>query len=212
MLSRLYSANRGLLQQKLGLMEALVTRFGVAKAKDIYQTACPIVGASMGQHIRHSMDHIERAIYAISHFKEQQQQQQEEHVKIRYDVRERGGADEHDLMAAQERIQRVSQMLENITHSQSYIPVLDHRVDAVFMLSGDDDTEMPLPSTAARELGFACHHGIHHMAMVKIIALQTAQLPASDLPLSFGKAPSTQNFERTQKKGQEEEATVVDSS
>lgn len=190
MLSRLYNANRGLLNQKLGLMEVLVKRFGEQNAKEIYRTTCPIVGASMGQHIRHSMDHIERAIYATSH---------PDDTKIRYDVRERGCADEHDMAAAEDRIRRVSKMLEEVTVSQSYIPVIDHRVDALFMLSGDDETEMPLPSTAARELGFACHHGIHHMAMVKIIAIQTAKLPESDLPASFGKAPSTLNFERLEK-------------
>ena len=187
MLSRLYSANSGLLRQKLGLIDALVTRFGAQSAKEIYQTMCPIVGASMGQHIRHSMDHIERAVYATSH---------PDDTTIRYDVRQRGSVDEHDMEAAAERIQRVSQMLQDVSVSQSYIPVIDHRVNALFMLSGDDDTEMPLPSTAARELGFACHHGIHHMAMVKIIAIQTAKLPESDLPPSFGKAPSTLNYER----------------
>ena len=133
------------------------------------------------------MDHIEKAVYATSH---------PDARKIRYDVRERGSLDETDMDAAEKRIQRVSKMLEEVTSTQSYIPVIDHRIEACFMLSGDDDTEIPIPSNVARELGFACHHAIHHMALVRIIALQTAKLPESDLPHSFGKAPSTLNFER----------------
>lgn len=187
MLSKLYSANNGILRQKLGLMQVMVSRFGSEQAKQIYQTPCPIVGASIGQHFRHAMDHIEKAVSATSRPDAQ---------KIRYDIRERGGLDETDMEAAEERIQRVSKMLEEVSSRQSYIPVIDHRIQACFMLSGDDDTEIPIPSNAARELGFAAHHAIHHMAMVRIIALQTAKLPESDLPHSFGRAPSTLNFER----------------
>ena len=68
-------------------------------------------------------------------------------------------------------------------------------VDACFMLSGDDESEYSLPSTIAREIGFAAHHAIHHMAMVRIIA----EINFVDLPLPQGlwKAPSTLNFEKT---------------
>lgn len=145
------------------------------------------MGASIGQHIRHSNDHIEKALYATSH---------PETIKIQYDIRKRGCPDENDMIAAGERIERVIQMLREIGDSQEYIPVIDHRIQACFMLSGDDEHEFPLPSTAARELGFAAHHAIHHLALVRIIALHTLKLPESDLPSDFGKAPSTVNFER----------------
>jgi hypothetical protein len=64
------------------------------------------------------------------------------------------------------------------------------KVNAFFMLSGDP-MEFQLTSTIQRELGFAVHHAIHHMAMVKIIFHETLQLPPELLPLDFGKAPST---------------------
>ena len=187
MLSRLYSANNGILRQKLSLVQTMVNRFGQAEAEAAYRKVCPVVGATMGQHIRHSMDHIERAIDATSH---------PEASQIHYDLRKRGSLDEHDMVAAQARIAKVSKVLEDITDSDSYIPVMDHRVQACFMLTGDDEKEFALPSTAARELGFAVHHAIHHMAMVRIICLQTLKMPESDLPASLGKAPSTQNYER----------------
>jgi hypothetical protein len=43
-------------------------------------------------------------------------------------------------------------------------------------------------------LGFAAHHAIHHMAMVKIIAIQTLGVKEIDLPADFGMAPSTVNY------------------
>jgi hypothetical protein len=67
------------------------------------------------------------------------------------------------------------------------------------MLSGDPQ-EFILPSTVTRELGFAAHHGIHHMAMVKIIAVETLQIPPEALTPDFGKAPSTIVFDQSQRK------------
>jgi hypothetical protein len=66
----------------------------------------------------------------------------------------------------------------------------------------DDDDEtakmMGLTSTIGRELGFAAHHAIHHMALIKIIATQSAGLSADhDLPADFGRAPSTVQHDRS---------------
>lgn len=193
MLSRLYHANQGILRQKLGLLQLLEHQRGGSSssgASTAFQQVCPLVGASVGQHMRHSMDHIERAITATSH---------PESTQIHYDVRQRGGLDEYDMAAARTRIERVSKLLqEQLMDSDHYVPVMDHRVQACFMLSGDDDKEYALPSTAARELGFAVHHAIHHMAMIKVIVVHTLQVPESKLPTGFGRAPSTQNFDRQQ--------------
>jgi hypothetical protein len=59
----------------------------------------------------------------------------------------------------------------------------------------DADAEMDLSSTIGRELGFAAHHAIHHLAMVKIIAIHTLGLDENELPNGFGMAPSTVRFE-----------------
>ena len=68
------------------------------------------------------------------------------------------------------------------------------------MLSGDSPDEYALTSTVSRELGFAAHHAIHHMAMVRIMATceHVGQLTDQDLPPDFGRAPSTVNFDHTQ--------------
>lgn len=158
---------------------------------------CPIIKATMGQHIRHSMDHVERAVVCAQHHHRQEGEGEQRSV-IHYDLRERDTADEHDWMAADSRIHRVSAMLEDLSKANGIL-VLNRPVDASFMLSGDSNTEYCLPSTIARELGFAAHHAIHHLAMVKIIATNPAigALKDSDLPADFGRAPSTVNFDHT---------------
>jgi hypothetical protein len=182
MLSSLCRSNLGILRQKIGLIEALVTKFGAEEAKTIFKATCPIVQASIGQHVRHSMDHLERAAYAASYAEESE---------IHYDLRVRGVVDEHDMDAATSRILRIEAQIEGLTSNPSYISVMSHPIKACFMLSGDSEFEYMLPSTVARELGFAAHHAIHHLALVRIIAINTVGLSASDLPQDFGRAPST---------------------
>ena len=71
---------------------------------------------------------------------------------------------------------------------------------ASFMLSGDaSDPEMRLTSTIGRELGFAAHHALHHLAMVKVICIHTIGLEDKELGLDFGKAPSTIRFDNKQR-------------
>ena len=74
--------------------------------------------------------------------------------------------------------------------------VTTNPLTAYFNLSADSDAEIGLPSTVGRELGFCTHHAIHHLALVKIIALQTLGLDEGDLPHGFGRAPSTLLFDR----------------
>jgi hypothetical protein len=186
LLSSLCRSNLGILRQKLGLIEALVTKFGAEEAKILYKATCPIVQASIGQHVRHSMDHLERAAHAATNAEERE---------IHYDVRIRGGTDEHDMDAAATRILRIEAQLTACASTPTYISVMSHPIQACFMLSDDSELEYKLPSTVARELGFAAHHAIHHLAMVRIIATNTVGLSDLELPQDFGRAPSTVNYD-----------------
>jgi hypothetical protein len=189
LLVSLCRANQGILKQKMGLMEALLRHHGPAIAHSIYQTTCPIVKASIGQHIRHSMDHMEHAVRAALYPQHE----------LHYDRRERGGADENHWDAAYDRLRKIASLIDDLGSTASDA-VTEHPVGAMFMLSGDADTEFRLHSTVARELGFAAHHAIHHLAMVKIIAInEVGKLKESDLPPDFGRAPSTVNFDHSLK-------------
>lgn len=199
-LSKLCQANLGVLTQKLGLLSSLTNKHGSKKAKELFKTTCPLVQASIGQHFRHSLDHMELA----GNIAASPKMGGSGPAQLHYDIRERGCSSEHDMDAAAERIFNIINRLEvvaltseNKKPDDKLVPKQELPVQACFMLSGDSGTECALMSSIGRELGFAAHHAIHHMAMVKLIATQTAGLADSDLPNGFGRAPSTILFDET---------------
>ena len=107
LLKRLCQANRDILAQKLGLMKALVSRNNPNGARHLYQTVCPVVRASMGQHMRHSLDHVDRAVNF-----------EPGSSSIHYDLRQRDTPEERDweLMAA--RIQHTQQQLTELSRAR----------------------------------------------------------------------------------------------
>lgn len=185
LLKSLCRANQGILLQKVGLMEVLTSHHGPDRAHQLYRIVCPVVKATMGQHMRHSLDHVERAL----NFYEPQ---------IHYDLRERDTPEEQDWNLMEARILKIQRQLEFVSGTIEEETVLNRQVHACFMLSGDSDNEFCIPSTAGRELAFAAHHATHHLALIKIIATgEVGGLKDSDLPSNFGRAPSTVNFERS---------------
>jgi hypothetical protein len=198
-LQSLYKANLGILKQKLDLIQVMKEQFGTDVAKVQYAKKCDVVQASIGQHVRHSMDHMELAANMAIQCATSLSTTRGPKLEIHYDLRERGGSDEKDMDVAEDRIRRVELLLKNEAIRQQSEDETQHRPDEVyafFMLSGDP-MEFQLPSTIERELGFATHHAIHHMAMVKIIAQETLKLPPELLPVDFGKAPSTIVFDNS---------------
>ncbi len=202
-LSKLCNANLSILRQKVALLDALVNRHMTPqKAEEAFRSVCPLVGASIGMHLRHSMDHIERATIAAERaitasystpLDKKKKNSVNQRIDIHYDLRIRGGKDETDLDEARDRITRVSTLLSNVQKRfDSSNLTSEHPVEAFFFLSGDPTSpEVGLQSTIGRELGFAAHHAIHHLTLVKIIALNYAGLHQSDLPKDLGMAPST---------------------
>ena len=186
-------------------MTALRKTLGPKQANMSFAEKCPVVGASVGQHFRHSTDHMERVANNIEAEKEENDVDNLSN-EIHYDIRVRGGSDEKDMDAAEERVRRVMKLLEeDIDALISPSHTNDNKknnntVLACFMLSGDPtEDEFMLSSTVERELGFAVHHAIHHLAMVKIITMHTLKLLPSDaLPEGFGKAPSTIVYDNSQ--------------
>ena len=208
-LQALYRANLGILRQKLGLLDAIKEQFGPTQAQELFKQTCPVVNASIGQHLRHSMDHIEIAAQAaVAKVKVKASSSpassapSHEAVELHYDLRQRGGNDETELDEAEARIKRVQQILldgiddgDGDGEEEEDVENEKYSINAYFMLSGDYSDEFELPTSVPRELGFACHHGIHHLAMIKVIASQTLKLDPGLLPDDFGKAPSTIVFE-----------------
>lgn len=187
----LIRSNVALLMQKIALLDLMVARYGESKATEKFATVCPIVGASIGQHYRHSMDHVELAALVASSAGNADSTPA---GQLHYDLRVRGGTLEKDLELSRKRLVDVMDVFRSLLAEGE--SVMASPVDAYFNLSADSGAEIGLPSTVGRELGFAAHHAIHHMAMVKLIAVQTLGLKDSELPHGFGRAPSTLLFEK----------------
>lgn len=132
-------------------------------------------GASIGQHTRHTLDHYRKLINGF-----------ENSTVIDYDHRDRGVAVESDRDAALAEIASIIEGFDGLDETQLEFPI---RLRA--MVNGDGG-EAEMDSTLVRELWFATHHAIHHDAQIKAIAAEFG----SALPATFGRAPSTINFER----------------
>lgn len=188
-LTTLCRANLGILSQKTSLFNSLISKHGTEQARHFYKLKCPIIGASVGQHIRHSMDHLELAtIVAAS------TDIATDAPELHYDLRVRGGTLEHDMDEARKRIENTCLVLEKLSSQDA--DLVFQPVQANFFLTADESDEFGLASTIGRELGFAAHHAIHHMAMIRIAALNSCGLSEKDLPGDFGRAPSTIQHDR----------------
>lgn len=133
-----------------------------------------LAGGTIGKHLRHTLDHFGAILTGT---------QRDE--AIDYDHRARGVAVETDRSAAIEQIDGLRSGLTGLQND------LGGPVRIRVMLSGDG-TEAELDSTVVREVAFATHHGIHHVAMMKAIAGEMGVSLDGDI----GKAPSTIQHER----------------
>lgn len=162
-LKPLIRSNVAILTQKIALLDLLVARHGISEASDKFASVCPLVGASIGQHYRHSMDHVELAALIASSAAASASSPSSV-GELHYDLRVRGGTLEKDLHMSRQRIVDVVDVFQSL-RTENENAVAKTPVAAYFNLSSDDDSEIGLPSTVGRELGFAAHHAIHHMAM-----------------------------------------------
>lgn len=147
----------------------------------VYKYHSPLVEGSVGQHTRHSLDHLRKPLELLT-----ARQQGSDDTMIHYDIRDRNTLMETDRQIAIGHINDLEMTLRTVPQSH-----LLHPVRAVFMLSADG-SELDFMSTFSRELAFAVHHCIHHNALSKILLRH--HFPEQSVPEGFGMAPSTSNF------------------
>jgi hypothetical protein len=199
---------RAVLAQQKALLEAI--------SPAAYTHACDLTQASVGQHIRHALDHAALAVAAAA---------SPGCGRVRYDVRRRGTDVEACPSAALRELRRIEQDLDALC-DQTGTPrgAFDgaHPVDVAFMVDSQG-TEQTFSSTAGRELCFGAHHAVHHNFVVALMArarrgseakarraravalsLDGAQTgeeaalsgpPPFEVPDGFGTAPSTAQFQ-----------------
>lgn len=131
-------------------------------------------GGTAGKHVRHTIDHFAAIVAA-----------HDEGAPIDYDHRER----DVPMESLRHEALRVIEHLQARIAAQS--PASLKATVRVRVMLAADGTETELDSTLARELAFATHHAIHHLAMMKAIAAEFG----IRCPESLGKAPSTLHHE-----------------
>jgi hypothetical protein len=166
------------LGQKRALLQALTP------TPTHYTAPCPLAGnATIGQHLRHSLDHYARCLAAA---------EAATATTIRYDRRARGTAVESDIGEAKQEVDRLIKAVKSLPDAALAAPV-----SAAFVLSSDGEgEEQPLASTLGRELGFVTHHAIHHHALIKTMAGALGLEEVAGIE-DFGMAPSTAHYRRT---------------
>jgi hypothetical protein len=166
------------LERHAAIAEAVHDRCGAAAFAD----ACPTVGASVGAHLRHSLEHVQCCATAVDGLRSGART-----PILNYDGRERDAELERDpaYLAARSR-----ELLNGIVHGDGVD--LDAEVLAVFALDASGDDAL-LPSTLRRELAFAAHHATHHFFVAGLVAKSHLGLA---LPDDVGRAPATLRNDR----------------
>ncbi len=156
-----------LLEQCAGFIESIPEPVYTADATTIR-------GGTIGKHVRHALDHFAAALGGTAN-----------PAPIDYDHRARNVPMETERASALATIRAIQAQIGALDEAAMASPV------RIRVMLASDGSEAVLPSTLVRELAFATHHAIHHNAMMKTIAAEFG-LEVGD---QFGKAPSTLNFE-----------------
>ena len=127
------------------------------------------VSGSIGEHVRHGLDHVSALLTADSS------------TTLSYDRRHRGTAVETDPAEALRQIERLKCALETWSTRSLDEPI---RVTSIVSSSGDAVTGW---STLARELAFVVSHTIHHQAIIGLLLA----VHGRTVPERFGHSPST---------------------
>ena len=145
-------------------------RLVLTLSPDAYRMRTSRVSGSVGEHVRHVLDHLSSLVAACPF------------AVLSYDHRTRGTAVEVDPSAAVREMMRLDAALERWVDRTLNEPVA---VEAVLSTDGRSVTGW---STLGRELAFVMSHTIHHQAIVALLLEQQG----SDVPDEhFGYAPST---------------------
>ena len=147
---------------------------------DLYTRPCDAVqGSTIGQHVRHSLDHVGAALDALAG------------SVIDYDHRDRDTPIERDRTQALTCLCAMCARLRSVNDDAAL------RETRVRVMLDADGTEETLRSTLGREIAFASHHALHHHAMIGAIASRLGVC----VPEGFGRAPSTLHHDRAANRG-----------
>ena len=138
---------------------------------DLYTRAsAQSLGAGIGGHIRHNIDHYESFLGSIAQ------------NRIDYENRQRDPRLETDPAAARARLTSIGSVLQSLD-----LAILDSPIEVKMENAGDAPEAQWATTSARRELQFLLSHTVHHHALIAMICRQLG----TDIPEDFGVAPST---------------------
>ena len=173
------SSHSQVIEQSIDLLQ------GLSRAE--YQQVCqPLFSASIGQHMRHIIDHFDSLKRGIAS------------TTVDYNNRSRRSETETCLATAVRHLQEVKTWLLTLSHEQLSLALNVMPEVALHQHQhqhGAQEVSQPLPvaSTLARELMFCVSHAIHHYALVNIIR----QLQGAQVDVNFGVAPATIAYQKS---------------
>jgi uncharacterized damage-inducible protein DinB len=132
-----------------------------------YTTTNPKGNASIGQHVRHTLEFYQCLLSATE--------------VVNYDQRKRDVL----IESSPEHAGTVLKEIQRQLSEESFEKQLSLEAE----VSADADKIIRLPSSYSRELLYVLEHAIHHMALIRVLIKD--QLPDFDLEDGFGVAYST---------------------
>lgn len=159
-------------QESLQQTERLLRRLGPVQFTAAHASC---FGASIGQHVRHCLDHFEQFLDGAGT------------GCLDYDSRKRNTAVEQDLAAALAHTRALRKRLDHLGGRLTEEQPVQVRIDC----GGPGSSTQP--SSVGRELQFLISHTVHHFAIIGIMC------HSQNIPLEpdFGVAPSTVRHRNT---------------
>ncbi len=178
------------LKQLADLVFRLEDEAFCAKSEEDIQGA---VQGSIGEHIRHSLDHVLTLLSVALSYNQEQKTLGEK--KVYYDRRERGVAMETDRQLCLKNIQVAEQQIAVIGNRLSIKEELSKELEKDFFsqkvqiehVIDAAGHRVFFPSNLSREFAFVYHHQIHHKAIIAI----RLRLMGLTVDPEFGFAPAT---------------------
>jgi len=143
--------------------------------KEYAQSLVLLNGASVGGHIRHSLEAYQTLVG------------QAHKGRISYDSRKRNPQLESDRQTAIDHLRYLQIWLEGLSPTDGHL-----LLEADVKVHAGEPQPFAVGTTLARELLYCHDHLLHHLALLRV-ALQV-QWPLKELPEEMGIAPSTLRF------------------
>lgn len=169
-----------MLKSHLEVIDQAISLLNELDHNSFTQVLSPYFSGSIGQHLRHVIDHYENLFDGLAE------------GFVNYNQRKRFCSVEKSLEACSQALYNIRSKINALTTTQ-----LSEALSILTEISISEQDDALVASNVERELVFASFHAIHHYALIKIIR----QMQHATVPPEFGYAPATLTYLRTQNVG-----------